>query len=161
MKRLILLTFSLAVAAFAQTPRYSATTGDVALVATATKFTIQQPSSGGKNIRLESATVYCSVACDVSQSQNGTAATATAGTIRTLPPENTPSSATVFTASDVGSGTALGGVIHIPAGGTIGNTAVLDLSKLALVRGSTAINYTVAIASMTGTVNITLIWSEQ
>ena len=138
-------------------PRYSSTTGDVSLSGAATAFTIQQPPTNAKTLYLESAVAYCSVACTLTQSSDGTAATSTAGTIVPLPPITVPASATTWTASNVGTGTAAGGAVHLPAGG---NTAVLDLSRIVLPAGNTNTNYTVSIASLTGTVNITFFWKE-
>jgi hypothetical protein len=156
MKKLILL-FCCA-AALAQSPRYMATTGDVVLSGTATALTLQQPASNQSSIQLESAIVYCSVACVVSQAQNGSAATSTAGTIRRIPPNTTASSATVWTASNVGAGTATAPDLHLTAAGTM----VIDLSKVVLARGAgTGVNYTISIASITGTANIALFWTEQ
>jgi hypothetical protein len=156
-RKLLILALAFAGCVLAQSYRYSSTTGDVSLSGAGTKFTIQQPSgSGGRQLRLESAVVYCSVACDVTQSQNGSAASTTAGTITALHPLGGPASAaTTFTASNVGSGTAAGGILHVPAATTV----VLDLSKLSL--GGSGANYTVVIASITGVANITLFWSEQ
>jgi hypothetical protein len=139
--------------------RYSATTGDVNLTAAGTSFTIQQPASGGKLLQLETAVVYCSVTCNITQSVNGSAATATAGTAAALPPGGPPASATVWTASNVGAGTAIGGITHLASAP---NTINLDLSKLSFGAGAgTGANYTVTISSITGTANITLVWREK
>ncbi len=137
--------------------RYSATSGDVALVAAGYAFTIQMPATGGRRVYLESAIVYSSVAANVTQAFNGTAATATAGTTGTLPPNITlAASALVWGASNVGAGTAAGGILHIPAGGT----ANIDLSEIVLNGAGTGANYTFTIASLSGTVNVTLFWAE-
>jgi hypothetical protein len=157
MKKLFLLA-AIAACAWAQSPnRYSATTGDVSLSGAGTKLTIQQPSSNGKPLQLEAAVVYCSVACDVTQTQNGTAATATAGTATPILPFTVPALATIFTASNVGSGTQSGGVTHLSASSPV----TFDLSKIIVPVGGTASNYTFSIASITGTANITIFWSEQ
>src|ERR1019366_6631991 len=95
--------------------RYSVTTGDVALSGAGTKLTIQQPASHAAQVNLESAVIYCSVACDVTQSQNGTAATSTAGTANALLPFDAAALATVWLASNVGSGTPAGGISHLAA----------------------------------------------
>jgi hypothetical protein len=143
---------------FGQARRFSATTGDVSLAGAGTAFTVQQPATNGKRLVLESATVYCSVTCNATQSVNGTAATATAGTTVALQPDGQPSVATVWTASNAGAGTAIGGIFHLAAA----VTQTFDLSKLSLSSGlGTGANYTVTISSITGTANITFIWSEQ
>lgn len=161
MKKLLAAFLSLfLVSAFAQdTPRYSATTGDVVLSGAATTFTIQQPAANAKQVFLESAIVYCSVACTVTQSQNGAAATATAGSSAPLlPATGPPASATVWTASNVGGGgTAAAGKLYVPATATV----VLDLSKIRMGTGGTGTNYSVVIASITGTANITFVWGEK
>lgn len=152
-----LITLLLALAAGLCAQNFSATTGDVSLSDAGTKFTIQQPASGARQVRLIAAVVFCSVACDLSQSQNGTAATATAGTATALPPSTTAATATVWTGSNVGNGTAAGGLLHLSAG----QTMTLDMSLVRMGVGGTSTNYTFAIASLTGTVNVTVYWAEQ
>lgn len=137
--------------------RYSATTGDVVLVAAGTKFTIQQPATNANSVQLEAATVYCSAACDLTQSQNGTAASTTAGTVNLLLPFGIPALATVWTASNVGNGTASGGILHLAAAERV----TLDMSKVSMGNTGTATNYTWVISSITGTANITVFWSEK
>jgi hypothetical protein len=66
--------------------RWSATTGDVSLSGAGTAATIQQPAANASQVVFEYAIVYCSVACPVTITANGTAATATAGTINPLLP---------------------------------------------------------------------------
>lgn len=141
----------------AQVNRYSATTGDVALVAAGTKFTIQQPATNAKIVTLEAAVIYCSVACDLTQAQNGTAASTTAGTVNPLLPFSATALATVWTASNVGAGTAAGGILHLAATEKI----TLTFPNLTMGNTGTATNYTFVIASITGTANITLFWSER
>jgi hypothetical protein len=75
--------------------RYSSTTGDVSLSGAGTKFTIQQPATNANMVQLEAAVVYCSVACDFTMAQNGTAATTTAGTVTEILPFGVPALATV------------------------------------------------------------------
>jgi hypothetical protein len=140
--------------------RFSATSGDVVLAAAEYSFTIQLPASGTRKGRvyLESASVYASVAANVTQAYNGAAATTTAVTATPLPPNlTTAASAACFGASDVGAGTAAGGITHVPAGGT----ATIDLGDIALNGAGAAANYTLTFSSLTGTVNVTLYWSER
>ena len=157
--RILLLGCLCALAALAQPARYSATTGDVTLSAAGTKFTIQQPATGAKQVRLEAATVYCSVACDLTQSQNGAAATSTAGTASPVLPIGRAALATVWTASNVGAGTPAGGILHLQGG--VGTERTLELSSITMGNTGTGTNYTFVISSITGTANITLYWSEQ
>ena len=166
MKRLILF-FSLALCAFgqAQQIRWAATTGDVSISA-AYAATIQQPATNASQVYIDQIVVYCSAACTVSQAANGTAATATAGTVTPILPTqlNTTVPVNFWTASNVGSGTAQGGAVHIFAG----DTKILCLSpscgnpaQVILGTGGTAVNYTLSIASVTGTVNITFLGRTQ
>lgn len=140
-----------------QTRRYSATSGDVVLVSAGTKFTIQQPATNANVVQLEAAVIYCSTSCDFTMAQNGTAATATAGTVNEVLPFGVPAMATVWTASNVGAGTAAGGIIHLAAAERV----TIDLSKISFGNTGTATNYTFVISSITGTANITLFWSER
>jgi len=143
-----------------QVIRYSATTGDLSLSAASTA-TIQQPATNGTDVVIDQIVVYCSVACSVTQAANGAAATTTAGTVTPLLPATGNIQPTVkfFTTSNVGTGTAQGGITHIPAGGTV----VLCLSKSCgasadVVVGygaGAASNYSATIASISGTANIT------
>ena len=145
-------------AGLAQTPggRYSATTGDVALVAASTTLTIQQPTTPVRPLRFELATIYCSVACNVNQSQNGTAATATAGTLTPISPYNQAATGRVFTASNVGAGTAIGGILHLQALQMV----TLDLSQV-VVPTQAAANYSITVSAITGTANISVIEVER
>lgn len=157
MKTLIALLF-LSFAVSAQVSHsYAATTGDVVLNSAATALTIQQPATNGKQVAFAAATVYCSVACVISQAQNGTAATATAGTVNRLLPFGPAAVATVWTASNVGAGTAAAGAYRLAAGQTV----TFDLTALSMGNTGNATNYTVSIASMSGTANITVQWSER
>jgi len=149
-----------AVPAFCQVNRFSATTGDVSLSGAGTTLTIQQPATNGKLVSLEGATVYCSVACNVTQYQNGTAATTTAGTVTPILPQGAANFANIFTASNVGTGTLVGGIVRI-AGGP-GTDRSFALAPIVLPPGNGAgINYSIVISSITGTANITLTWNER
>lgn len=136
--------------------RWSGTTGDV--TTTASVVTIQQPTSAAKSVTLESCVVYCANACVITQAQNGTAASATAGTLRAL--TNTSGSIVTkfWTASNVGGGTAVAGTFHLAAGSTV----VLDLTKISLPKSNSgAVNYSVTATSASGVTNITMYGSEQ
>ncbi len=161
MKRTLLLAL-LALPIWAQQSiRFAATSGDVVLNAAATAVTLQQPAANNSQVFIDQIQVYCSAACSVSLAANGAAATTTAGTVTPLLPSqlNLTVPVNFFTASNVGAGTAQGGITHLPAGGTV----VLCLSpscgnpdQVVLGTGGTAANYTVNIASVTATVNITM-----
>jgi len=167
MKILSIALLALGLAQAQNTIRWSASTGDVSLSTAATAATLQQPASNGSDVTIDQVTVYCSVACAVSQAAAGAAATTTAGTVYPILPAQTNLAAPVnfFTASNVGSGIAQAGVTHVPAGGT----AVLCLSRacgaagdVVIGRGGgTASNYTVSIGSISGTANITFYLRSQ
>lgn len=138
-------------------PRYSASTGTLTLSGAGTSFTLQQKAGGGKQISLEVAVISCSVACTVTQAQNGTAASTTASTVVPIEPNNTTGTATVWTSSNVGAGTSVPGPLPVPAAGVV----VLDLSKVYFAKTSTnTTNYTIIISSISGTASITYYWSE-
>lgn len=162
MKRILLLAALLSAPAFSQqTIRWSATTGDVSLSSAGTTATIQQPATNASQEVLEQVVVYCSVACSVTQAASGTAATTTAGTVTPVLPNqlSVPVPVNFFTASNVGAGTAQGGAVHIPAGGTVVlcmNTACGNSQNVTLgTSGGTGTNYSVSVSSITGTANIT------
>lgn len=160
MKRIFAVALVAALALIAQTPspRFSATTGDVSLSAASTALTIQQPASNAKQVALETAVVYCSVACNITQAQNGAAATANAGTaVSSLPGSSAAAVANVFTASNVGAGTTIPPVLHLAGGATV----TLDLSSLTMGNTGSATNYTISTSSITGTANITIYWRER
>lgn len=159
MKLLSVFLLSLAMIGIAtgQGTNYSATTGDVSLSGSGTAFTIQQPATNGHQVQFQAAVVYCSVACSVSQAQNGAAATTTAGTAYPLLPSQQPARATVWTASNVGAGTPAGGILHVAAASFV----VIDLSQIGMGNTGTGTNYTVSVAAITGTANITLFWGEK
>ena len=152
---LALLSCTLA-AQIIPSPRYSGTTGDVSLTAAGTTLTIQQPAVPVRSISFESATVYCSVACTVTQAQLGAAATTTAGSFTVMAPHTRGASALLFTASNVGTGQAIGGAIHLGAGQSV----VIDLSSYVITAAPNA-NYSISVSSITGTANITVISTER
>lgn len=141
----------------AQLPRYIAGL-ETALVATADKQTIQQPASPSKKILPKIVTVYCSVACDIQFSWNGTAASTTAMTPRAYPGSALPT-AVAFSASNAGTGT-LGLKFSIPAGGT----AVFSAEQIFLsaTNGLAGVNnFSVAVASISGTWRPSIEWVEE
>lgn len=125
--------------------------------ATAEALTVQQPASTpGLNVQFELYYLSCSMACNVTISQNGTAATTTA---LTPTPLNGAPPATVsgFRSSNVGSGTTLN-TYYVAAGGTL----ALDLTKFYLNRNQgTAANLTFTVASASGTIQSMVQWIER
>lgn len=128
------------------------------LAAAGTTATLQQVAGGNKNIYLDTITVECPAACTITQAQNGTAATATAGTARGLNPTSyAQAQATFWTDSNVGSGVAAGGRVTCSAACMV----VLDVSKIVLPTGSSGLNYSTTISAVTGTYSITYQWRER
>jgi hypothetical protein len=144
--------------AFAQDQWFSSSTGVVALSGAGATATLQRASGTTKSITLDTATVYCSVACTITQSQNGTAASSTAGSIRGVNPSSgAASSATFWTASNVGAGTSIGAPITCDAACTVS----IDLSKVIIPAGTTNFNYSITISSITGNYSIGFMHKER
>lgn len=159
MKKLLAL-LSLSIVPLAAQSRWAATTGDATVSGTAYAATIQQPASNQAQVALDQIVIYCSVACVATQAVNGTAATTTAGTILPILPStpNTPINLNFFTASNVGAGTTQGGLLHIVAGSTVTvcfSPSCGNPTQVMLPSAGTLSNYSVSLASFTGTANIT------
>lgn len=156
MKLLILAMFTLSV--FSQdltTPRYIAYKATTS--STSEKVTIQQVTAGRSNaVRFDRAVVQCTVACVITMSQNGTAATATSLAI--IPVNLSPNTrSAAFSGSDVGTGTVLA-TYNVPAGGIMS----LDISQIYLSRNaSSSNNFTIGVAGSSGDVKIQINWTEQ
>lgn len=153
MKRLLFLLL-FAAGAFAQSNVFSVFREE-SLSGAATALTIQQPTSPTKNVTILGAYVYCSVACTLTLEHSGSAATTTEMT----PDPNTPGSdaATLkaYRSSNAGSGTTKN-KFAIAAGGSQG--IEFDGASLRRVAGT---NYTLRIASITGTVYLFWMWREE
>lgn len=121
--------------------------------ASTTAVTIQQPASNSTQVSLGTAAVYCASAQTATLSWNGAAATATAGTVLSIPPVHLPASATVWTGSNVGSGTT-GPVYNVPAASTF----LIDMSWFKMGANGTRNNVTI---TTNGTCTITMSWTEQ
>lgn len=129
---------------------------DAALSSAALDVTVQQPASGSKWVFFEVAEVYCSVACVVTISRDGTAASATAATEVSVNGGYTPA-ATAFIDSDAGAGTTLN-VINVSAGSTI----TVDLDGLFLEPNDTTTNnLTVQTDAISGSASIFIRWREE
>ncbi len=163
MRKVLIFAFLALPLAAQQVDRWSATSGDVALSGAGTTVSLQQPASNASQVVIEQIIVYCSVACSFTQTANGAGATATAGTVVPLLPAqlNRTPPVNFFTASNVGAGTAQGGIIHVPAGATVpiclSTSCGAGLDVTLGRSGGIATNYNVVVASMTGNVNVTYI----
>jgi hypothetical protein len=127
-----------------------------ALSAAAEVITIQQPVSGSRTVELKSAYVDCSAACTVMLERNGNPATTTALTSTAINPGEGTATAATYYSSNVGSGTTIS-VVSVAAG----SYTVLDLSNIRLVKNNPGNNFTIRTSSISGTVNITLLWTER
>ncbi len=119
-------------------------------------LTVQQPANPSFSVQFEVAVVYCSVACTATLAQNGTGATSTALATKAL--NGSPSStATAWSASNVGAGTALT-AYNIAAGATL----TLDLTKFFLGKGG-GINQNLSITTngSSGNSSIMIQWIER
>jgi len=150
----ILLLFTSSLLAQRATTQPTHTAFHAASLSSSTDKVTVQGVAGGKNGQFTTATVYCSVACSFTFQQNGAAATTT--TLATTPFNLAPpSTATAWSASNVGTGTTLP-TFNIPAGG---GTMTFDLSMFTLQPSPTS-NLSIGIASMTGSTQITINWTE-
>lgn len=152
MKRLALLLL-LAASAFAQSNVYSIFREE-ALSSAATALTIQQPASPSKNATILAAMVYCSAATTVTLEHSGTAASSNEITPDANTPGSTAATIRAFSGSNVGVGTT-----KAKYSCAAGQTIPLEFSGTALIRTAAA-NYTLRIASMTGTVYLFWMWRE-
>ena len=119
---------------------------------------VQQPvtATARRQIQFEGAVLYCSVACSVGLEVDGTTATVTAGSAIKLDSRAPAAASTIYTGSDVGSGTVLN-VYELAAGQQI------NITKTGLLLGvdtGTRHNLTFRTNSISGTVHVLIMWSE-
>lgn len=112
------------------------------------KLTIQQPASGARPAELVSGFYQCDAAATVTQSRNGTAATATTLTPVNMSGGGAPGQ-TVWKDSDVGAGTVV-----LAFACAAGEKGKLDLVGVSLLGSGTAINYSLAVSAGTGVVGV-------
>lgn len=137
------------------TPKYEIYK-ETSLSSAAEVITLQQPSTGAKNVYPTDGSVYCSVDCIITFEKNGTAATTTALAVNSLQDNAPTPSATAFSASNVGTGTVIN-KLNI----TAGNTQPLDFVGMGLSDNNTAKNYTMRTNSISGTVRVVWRWIEK
>ncbi len=160
MLRIVLLLTLLATAGWAQVstsvihPKVYAYYKTTALSGSAEKITLQQPSSGAKRVLLRSITICQDAAVTWTLSMNGTAASGTAATELLLTDGGAPK-ATVFHTSDAGAGTTL---MVYPLGE---ECRTLSLENIHLIGDGTTKNVSIASASATANVYVSLVWEER
>ena len=124
-----------------------------------TVFTIQNPATGFKYVQFNAAVVQCTgQTFTVSQAQNGTAATTTAGTVTALLPTTATATAKAFTASNVGAGTAMAATLSYG----VGDARVIDLSQR--VMNTAGANYSITLTNTGGsscTATVDVFWYER
>jgi imidazole glycerol phosphate synthase subunit HisF len=156
--KIILCLLALAVAHAQEAPVVSTYSAykSTALTSAAETITVQQPAVGSaRRLSMKAASVYCSVSCTVTLKRSGTAATST--TLATTPasPDYAASTATAWSASNVGSGTTL--LTWVLAAGTAQG---FDLTGIEFLAGGTSQNFSVGTSSITGTATIKIDWTE-
>jgi len=140
---------------FGQRGTYTATR-KVALSGTAEVVTIQLPAdAAATSAQLIDASVYCSVACELSLELNGSTATGTAVTAVATQSGYSAATAAVYRSS-TSTGGAVQSIQEVPAGQTL----LLDLADIGLRRLTSPENFTIRGPTMTGTIVITLKWRE-
>lgn len=126
------------------------------LSGTAETVTVQQPATGAKSVSFLDGWVYCSVACTVTLSRSGTAATTTTLTVVSLSQPTETAITAAFHTSNVGAGTTLA-TYDLAAGQTLS----LDMGSMAMIGSNTARNVSIGVSSITGTAKIGIKWREQ
>ena len=127
-----------------------------ALVASPDAITVQLPTAAlATSALMMKAAVYCSVECEITLERDGTAATATALTPVPLQTTFETVSANAYHSSNVGVGSVI--ARYTVAAGL---TLPLDLVDVALLRNATPENFTIRVASMTGTIIRVIKWRE-
>lgn len=130
-----------------------------ALSSAAEVITVQQPnpSSSNRFVDFKTAFVSCSVACTVTLERNGTFATSTTLTPLNVNPGETAATVTAWSSSNVGTGSIIQKA-DIAAAGYL----VFDLTGINMKpQTGTGSNFTLRTTSITGTVNITINWTER
>jgi hypothetical protein len=152
--KILLLCAAFAVALWGQSPPVYVATRSTTLTAAAEVITVQQPTAVLKVVQFKGVAVTCSVACDITLERDGTAATATALTPVALHRLMPATTVNAYRSSNVAVGTVLA-TYSITAGGLL----ALDLSDKFLFGAGE--NLTIRTSSITGTVQITIQWSEK
>lgn len=118
-------------------------------------ITVQQPSSGSTTVRAVGAYIDSTVAIDITIERNGSAASATSLTIANVNPGDATPRATAWSGSNVGVGTIISKAT-IPAGGS----QLFDLTRIIMAGNGINKNFTLRTSSITGTVNIIIVYTE-
>ena len=154
-KQLILL---LAVAGlmFGADPAQYACKADTDVATTARAVTVQQAAGSGYITKALWGKVYCENACVVTTKRDGTAATATAGTMQPVNDGTGTATNKCWITSDVGAGTTVD--TDLVAAGT---TVYFDLSPYILDGTTTANNLTLSTDSISDRAILTIFVREE
>lgn len=138
-----------------QTPNacWQAYVENTGLSSSTESLTVQGTSTSG-TLLVRRFIGYCSVACDITIKQNGTAATSTALAITPLNLSDA-SKATAWTQSNASGGSTIWKV-SIPAGGEYN----FDMSSL-LIGPTSANNITATTSAISGTARMKFLWTKQ
>lgn len=157
MYKLLFLLLSTLIVGRAETTGVYEIFQEASLSSAVQKITLQQVASGTRDITIVSASMWCDVDTTFTLSVNGTAATATSGTVKKLNAWQQSATAAVWTSSNVGSGTTLR-TYPFSAGAGIISTSFY---KMVIPRNfGTTGNVTLSTTSITGNCKMSLTWEE-
>ena len=121
------------------------------------KITVQQVSSGTRDIRFISASLWCDADATFTLTRTGTAASATTLTTIRINPWQSTSTATAWSGSNVGTGTT----IRAYAFKSGSPELVLALDKIIVPRSfGTTGNISIGTNTITATCRISILWEE-
>lgn len=130
---------------------------EASLTSAVQKLTLQQISSGTRNIVLDYATLWCSADATFTLSRTGTAATTTTLAPTKLRPISDAATAIGYTSSDVGSGTTLKKIAYKANAPEI----TVPLNKISIPKNAgTTGNFTINTDSITATCRVAIFFSE-
>jgi hypothetical protein len=123
-----------------------------AVSSSAEVITVQQPATSAKIVRFVSGSIGSTVTCAYTIERDGTAASSTTLAVNAVNPTVSPTAkVTAFSGSNVGTGTVIGrGTV------TAGQIIPLDFTGIYMIGSSTALNFTIRMASCTGTIDINI-----
>lgn len=155
-KLLFFLCFSLKLAATDVIGVYLAYE-EASLSSSSQKVTVQQISSGTRDLQFDTASLWCSVDTTFSLSRTGTAATATSHTPLNINSWQPTATSIFYTSSDVGTGTLIRKYDYKANSPDI----VVDLSDVLILRNAgTTGNITFSTTSISGTCRISITYKE-
>lgn len=125
------------------------------LSGTAEVITVQQPAAGAAIVRGVGIYIDSSVALTITVERNGSAATTTSLAVANVNPGEATAISGAYNSSNVGTGTVITRA-NIAAGGSL----TVDISKIIMIGSGASKNFSIRTNSVSGTVNIVIIYSE-